>query len=601
MPSKKTSLISKQAVLHTVAFVVSLCSFAYELVYSELLTVMYGGALTQYGLTIGLFFSSLGLGSYLSAHLDDDRDGNFFRAEVYLAFSAPVGVLFIILLNTVEIPAAVPDGAVQTLARLPVVVVGALSGFELPLLLSMVKSEYGDRKGLRGWRKTAADYVNEVAYRFARMFFHTSRSGNEYSAYSTVLAMDYLGGLGGALVYVFVLYPEVGLIPSVFLLALLNCFVALVFVARFSSQPWGVFGGGGEKRNIVTQEHTVLFVACLVLTVAYAGVGLQSQQVDSEVSEYYLEDVIEENWPEGTIEANVTDQTTTRYQRIVEYNRTWVGESENTRFAGSTDTCMRLDEAIQFCESWIDSYHSGLVDVPMTMYPNSAETDVLLIGGGDYVAVDNLRSHGVNVDQVDIDGEFLERAKSDSFLRQYHDDAYTYENLSVYQQDAYAYLQSTDRKYDLILLDLPGAKTDEMLNLYSVSFYSMLRSHLTERGVVVTWGYSKYTFGDHYKAYMNTVSEAGFRYKSGYWAYEDLNQNGETQLGERFYMLAPDEDRPTVTPEAGTKYVRRYSDRYRQHEWQPTPTYEDVQTNRVFHPNYDILVETRFVDDGNGG
>lgn len=594
MPNKKTSWLSKQAVLHTVAFVVALCSFAYELVYSELLTVMYGGALTQYGLTIGLFFSSLGLGSYLSAHLDDDRDANFFRAEVYLAFAAPVGVLFIILLNTVSIPTAVPDGAVQTVARLPVVVVGALSGFELPLLLSMVRSEYGDGQGLGGWRKTAAGYMNGVAYRFVTVFFHTSRSGNEYSTYSTVLAMDYLGGLGGALVYVFVLYPEIGLIPSVFVLALLNCLVALLFVVRFSSQPWGVFGG--EDRKIVTKDHTSIFVACLLLTVAYVGIGLQSQQVNNEVSEYYLEDVIEENWPDGTIEANVTDQTTTRYQQIVKYNRAWVGESENTRFAESTDTCMRLDEAIQFCESWVDSYHSGLVDVPMTMYPNSTETDVLLVGGGDYIAVDNLRSHSVDVDQADIDGEFLERAKNDSFLRQHHDNAYTYENLSVYREDAYAYLQRTDREYDLILLDLPGAKSDDMLNLYSVSFYSMLRSHLTDRGVVVTWGYSKYTFGEHYKAYMNTVSEAGFEYKSGYWAYDDLNRDGETQLGERFYMLAPDDDRPTVTPASGTAYVRRYSDRYRNLRWQPIPTYEGVQPNRVFHPNYDIIVRTRIAE-----
>jgi spermidine synthase len=48
------SIVSKQAILHAAAFIVALCSFAYELVYSELLTVMYGGAVIQYGLTIGL-------------------------------------------------------------------------------------------------------------------------------------------------------------------------------------------------------------------------------------------------------------------------------------------------------------------------------------------------------------------------------------------------------------------------------------------------------------------------------------------------------------------------------------------------------------------
>ena len=591
MPGQKASRISKQAILHTTAFIVALCSFAYELVFSELLTVIYGGALTQYGLTIGLFFSSLGIGSYLSAHLDDDRDGNFFRTQVYLAFVAPAGVLGIVLLNAVELPSVVPGLAVQMLSRLPVVVVGALSGFELPLLLSMVESEYDNSKTPGSWRVAVADRVNAVAYRFVSLFFHTSRSSDAYSTYSTVLAMDYLGGLGGALVYVFVLYPELGLIPSVFVLALLNCVAALLFAMRFSSRSWGLFTG--EDRNIVTREHAAIFIACLALTAVYAGVGLRSQQVNEEVSGYYIENVIEDEWPNDTIDAEVTDQTTTQYQQIIEYEREWVGDSNNTEFAGETDTCLRLDTAIQLCESWADSYHSGLVDVPMTMYPNSTATDVLLVGGGDHIAANYLRNHSVSVDQVDIDGEFLSYAKDDPFLSQFHDDAYTYEQLSIYQEDIYAYLQNTDRQYDLILLDLPGAKDDDMLNLYSVSFYEMLRSHLTDRGVVVTWTYSRYTYGDHYHTYMNTVAEAGLDATAAYWAYDDFNEDGDTQLGERFRLFAPDDDRPMVTPANGTGYVQQYAENYRQLEWRPTPTYEGVRPNRVFRPNYDIIVETR--------
>ncbi len=595
MASQKASRISKQAILHATALVVALCSFAYELVFSELLTVIYGGALTQYGLTIGLFFSSLGLGSYLSAHLDDNRDGNLFRTEVYLALVAPAGVLGVVVLNAATLPAVVPELLVQALSRLPVVVVGALSGFELPLLLSMVESEYGDDRAAGRWRTAVADRLNAVAYRFLALLFHTSRSSDAYSTYSTVLAMDYLGGLCGALLYVFVLYPELGLIPSVFVLALLNCVAALLFAVRFSSRPWGLFTG--ESRNIVTSEHAAVFLACLALTAVYAGVGLSSNQVNEEVSGYYMENIIEAEWPEGTIDAEVTNQTTTRYQQIVEYEREWVGDSNNTDFAGETDTCLRLDTAIQLCESWADSYHSGLVDVPMTMYPNSTETEVLLVGGGDHIATNYLRNHSVRVDQVDLDGEFLSYARDDPFLAQFHDDAYRYEHLSIHQTDIYAYLQNTDKQYDLILLDLPGAKTDEMLNLYSVSFYEMLRSHLTDHGVVATWTYSRYTYAEHYYTYMNTVAEAGFEFTAPYWAYDDFNGDGDTQLGERFRLFAPDDDRPMVTPANGTGYVEQYETNYRQLHWQPTPTYEGVRPNRVFRPNYDVLVETRITEN----
>jgi hypothetical protein len=39
---------------------------------------MYGGTVTQYGLTIGIFFSSLGIGSYIAKQFDETRPENVF-------------------------------------------------------------------------------------------------------------------------------------------------------------------------------------------------------------------------------------------------------------------------------------------------------------------------------------------------------------------------------------------------------------------------------------------------------------------------------------------------------------------------------------------
>src|SRR6056297_3124840 len=101
-----TSLRTKTLTLLAITYVVSFCSFAYEFVYSELLTVMYGGTVTQYVITVGLFFFSLGVGSALSDDLDGDRPANLFRTEVYLAVVAPAGFLLIVALNSVRIPEA---------------------------------------------------------------------------------------------------------------------------------------------------------------------------------------------------------------------------------------------------------------------------------------------------------------------------------------------------------------------------------------------------------------------------------------------------------------------------------------------------------------
>lgn len=239
--SSPSPRLSKQSLLHLEALLVSLCSFAYELVYSELLTIMYGGAVVQYGLTIGLFFCSLGFGSFLVRQLADQQYSNFFRTELYLAIVAPVGFVFVFWLNGITLPSAIPGILEQVAARLPVVIIGVLSGFELPLLLSMVETESRpteSRATLSQWLSTA---VSRTGGRVLSALFHTDSASEttDYETYSTVLAMDYLGGLAGAFVFVFGLYPRLGIIPTVFVLALLNGIAALGFAARFSDRKWG--------------------------------------------------------------------------------------------------------------------------------------------------------------------------------------------------------------------------------------------------------------------------------------------------------------------------------------------------------------------------
>ncbi|MFC7072640.1 spermidine synthase [Halovenus rubra] len=585
---------SKQSVLHVTALVVALCSFAYELVYSELLTIIYGGTVTQYGLTIGLFFSSLGIGSYLCQHLDDNRPSNFFRVQLYLAFIAPAGFLFILWLNTASPLANVPSVIPQAIARTPVIAVGVLSGFELPLLLSMVNNTEQDTIAHSGVER-AHNAVSSGCRRVTSVLFHTASGDSDYTQYSTVLAMDYLGGLAGALIYVFYLYPELGLIPSVFVLALLNCVAALMFTLRFSARPWGIFNSQespGVESAVGTREHAAVFISLLLLTSVLGGAVVSHDTVDQELSEYYIEDIIEDEYPSDTVEASVSTLSTTQHQQIVQYERRWVGDSDNKLFPGSSEECLRLDTAIQLCDSWANSYHNGLVDVPMTMFENSTATDVLLLGGGDWIAADHLREHGVSVDQVDLDGEFMEQSKTNEYLSQYHNDAYQYEHLDSHQQDAYTYLANTDETYDLILLDLPGATSDDTLRLYTTEFYALLNEHLSTDGVLGTWTYSQYSYGDHHKAYLNTVSDAGFTSQLPYWAYDDLNNNGETQLGERFYLFSTEKRAKSLTPHTGSNYVQRYSERYSEASWQDIPTYDGVEVNSIFDPNYDVIIDS---------
>lgn len=541
----------------------------------------------QYSLTIGIFFASLGLGAYFAKHLDDNRESNFLRVEVYLALFAPIGFMFALWIGMGDM-IVLPNLLEQILVRVPIFIIGLLSGFELPILFSMVDSEKAGRD-----QPTVIDAVeskiNGTINRGLNLFFHTSLDSEEYDTYSSVLAMDYLGSLIGALIYAFYLYPEIGLGASVFALAFLNAFAAVVFVLGFS----GKYSLLGSTREVITDEKTVVVALCLLVLVGNFVFVLNHESVNDSISEFHTTERIEQEYiSDDVIDIEMQDQFRTRYQTATYYERTWTGDSESKMIPEDGEKCLRLDTAIQLCESWAESYHSGLVDVPLSMYENSSDTKVMLAGGGDWIAAKYLASHGVEVDLVDVDREFMERAKDDPFLEQYHNDSYQYENLDVYHQDAYSYLQNTDEEYDVIMLDLPGAKSDDLLHLYSEEFYTLANNHLSEKGVVVTWAYDENTYSQHHAAYANTIREAGFTSWIQYWSYGDFNDDGDYARGERFYILSPSDDRPTIQPDNGTQYLAEHENRYINKSWDTIPTYAGVEPNSQVKPNYDLIVDT---------
>jgi spermidine synthase len=570
------SAVTDRRVTLALTFVVAFCSIAYELVYSEFLTVFYGGTVLRYSITIGLYLFSLGVGALLSTYLDDPAD-NFLRTEVYLAVAGPAGAGFIVALNSFP-DVVFPAKATVTLllAHVPILVVGFLSGFEIPLLNELV-----DGRERSAFASLGRLYPRAVVRRVLGVFFDVSEPEGE--SFSEVLGVDYLGSLAGTVVYALVLYPTYGLVVAVLVLGLLNALAALTFAA------WRLWGGttptAGVSSPSLGRWRGVLF-AGLLLTGAYAGLVANAGAVDRAVTGSYMADRIESEYRPGQADVRVTDFERTRYQRVTTYERDLASHA-------GPETCLRLDQAVQLCDSWVESYHSGLVDVPMSTFENPSSVDVLLVGGGDYVAVDYLREYGVSVDQVDIDGEFLAMSRNRTYLTQFNDGADEYDRLNTTVGDAFTHLRHSDERYDLILLDVPGARSDDSLSLYSVEFYRLLRDSLTDRGVVATWTYSPYFYGEHAKAYANTVRAAGFDRHLQYTAYDDLDGDGERERGEQFYLLSDDARPKPVLDRAKSPHLNETGDRYaeRDWEWQRFPHYRGVEPNSVFDPNYDIIVD----------
>ncbi|MCB9673157.1 MAG: hypothetical protein H6734_27075, partial [Alphaproteobacteria bacterium] len=54
-------------------FVVAVCGLSYELMMGALATTLLGGSILWFSLTIGVFLSAMGMGSFFSRFVPDDR------------------------------------------------------------------------------------------------------------------------------------------------------------------------------------------------------------------------------------------------------------------------------------------------------------------------------------------------------------------------------------------------------------------------------------------------------------------------------------------------------------------------------------------------
>ena len=134
-------------IVSLLTIVVSFCSIVYELIYSQTLTVIYGNTVARYSMTIGLYLLSLGAGAFFYHSMKiKTKPAFFWWNELILSLVGPLGVMFLFLLSawslSFEIPVRTPA---LLLSHIPIVVVGVLSGFELPILVDLLNTEEQDR------------------------------------------------------------------------------------------------------------------------------------------------------------------------------------------------------------------------------------------------------------------------------------------------------------------------------------------------------------------------------------------------------------------------------------------------------------------------
>jgi spermidine synthase len=228
-PGAGTPRPAEVALLASV-FVVAACGLVYELAAGALASYLLGDSVLQFSTVIGTYLFAMGLGSWLSRHIEGELVAQFLRVELLVGL---IGGLMPAALFAAH--SVLPAGNALSFRALLyglVLVIGVLVGLEIPLVMRILKRHFRARYALR-------------------------------ELVSQVLTFDYLGALAVAVAFPLLLVPQLGLVRTGVLFGLLNVAVA----------AWALWLFRGEIRRLAALAAACVFAfACLVVAMLGADV-----------------------------------------------------------------------------------------------------------------------------------------------------------------------------------------------------------------------------------------------------------------------------------------------------------------------------------------
>lgn len=199
---------------------ISICSIIYELIISSLSSYLQGDSITQFSITIGLYMSAMGIGSYLSKYMKN----NLFNKFVFIEMSVGIlGGFSTLILFMTNIYTEIYDLIMYVL----IILIGIFVGLEIPILTRIIEeNESNVRKNL-----------------------------------ANIFTFDYMGGLIGSIAFPIILFPKLGFITTTFLVGSINIGVALIIILRYKKYI--------KKYNVVK----CIAIICLVVILIFLCTG----------------------------------------------------------------------------------------------------------------------------------------------------------------------------------------------------------------------------------------------------------------------------------------------------------------------------------------
>ncbi len=183
------------AAIFILTFAAAFCSMSYEFLLAQTLSALLGQTLVRYFVTFSLFLLSLGLGSLSTSYPSQDLTPvsalrKLFKVELLLSFLGPAFPIVTIFLDYYF----GTKSGVYWIDYLLIILIGFLSGIELPLFFQMTETMKGKNR------------VNQI------------------------LSFDYFGILASSVLFPFFFLPVFGVLSFGFLIGLLNLLAAFFII-----------------------------------------------------------------------------------------------------------------------------------------------------------------------------------------------------------------------------------------------------------------------------------------------------------------------------------------------------------------------------------
>jgi spermidine synthase len=321
-----------------------------------------------------------------------------------------------------------------------------------------------------------------------RIFGRTGETRGEDAG--LIFSFNTAGGIVGAFAAGFIVIPRLGLEHTGFLASALYLGIGLVLIFVSARRPYYHMG-------------FTLPLAALLFVFGLVNEGVSSRGI----SVYHT----------GVRFKSFKEFVDYRDERQVLYSKQgYYGNVTVDKAPASDHTILRVNGKVEASTAFPDmELQIMLGHTPLFFHPEPRDVLNIGLGGGFTLGAVTNHTEVESIDCVEIDPLVVEAVAL--HLSGFNNDALSDGRVRMHVEDGRHYLETTGKKYDVIISEPPNIWVSGVSQLFTKEFYATVDGHLKEGGILAQWVPFYEMRKEDMELIMDTIRDR-FRFVS-YWFY----------------------------------------------------------------------------------